>query len=988
MALRKVGIELVAAQAAQFVADINKADKATDQLGDTLGRTADTGSAKLGGLQKAAGSAGAVLGGAAVAGVAALTAAAVGLGAALLDTSDRVRTMRQALGDLGTEELQEIDQAARLLESRFGADLPGQLDATRVAMANFGLTSAEAMDVLTAGFSEGLNVSDDFLDTITEYSVNFAHLGFSADESLGILNRGLEAGARNSDVVADAVKEFGILINEAGTATGLQHIDTELANLVTGFQEGEISGTQAFDAIIARLAAIEDPVAQQAAGVELFGTKFEDMGAQAILALGGVQEGVITSAGATEEAGARIESLGELFSRTGSIIGTALIPVNEILLDFANKNMPAFQKATTTAIDAVTSAFGAIAGPVNSALGAIENALEGGIAPAGKWATAFEAARDTVTSAIEATQKVVDAVLGVIQAFWKENGESIKTFTDQTWDQIAGIITSVMQIIQATIVPALDAIATFITNNQSEIVAILTGAWNNIQTVITTTLGVIQGVVNTVLAVLQGDWSAAWTEIQNLSATFVQGILDIITNTLNTILAVFGTSLSTLQSNVSSAFGQIAETITGFVNDAVDSVTRALDAMLRVFGSSLSDLHSDVARALGDIVSTIAGFASDAASAAQGIASALIDGMVGGIRSGASQVASAARDAAESAFRAAKSALGISSPSTVFAEVGENIDLGLAAGILDNIDVAVVAAEELGESVMDTVTDLTGQITDAVNTAFESVAQGTADFARGQGSAARGLRQLLGDTDEIEELQAEHDAMVMETARLHREGLIDQDEYRARVEEAYAIFDQLTELEAQQAAALAAADAIAALREETAQLAETDPEAAARLFDLRSKAILEVAQLEQDIAEETNDLRRSLLEEELVYVQQAQAQELTILQRELETRQAEILAGIESAQSAALQLGETLTPAGTTVANPDFDPSLPILEQGGILPYFDIPPDPAMMQLAQALQAQLGLLGQSVTTYNYSPTYAGDAPAASQDFNVMRTMAG
>ncbi len=167
MALPKVGVELVAAQAAQFVSDINKADKATDKLGDTLGRTADKGSSKLAGLKKAAGAVGTALGGAAVAGVAALAGAAVGLGATLLDVSDRARTMRQAMGELGTEELQGLDAATRLLEGRFGADLPGQLDATRSAMANFGLTSAEAMDVLTAGFEEGLNVSDDFLDTIT-----------------------------------------------------------------------------------------------------------------------------------------------------------------------------------------------------------------------------------------------------------------------------------------------------------------------------------------------------------------------------------------------------------------------------------------------------------------------------------------------------------------------------------------------------------------------------------------------------------------------------------------------------------------------------------------------------------------------------------------------------------------------------------------------------------------------------------------------------
>ncbi len=287
-----------------------------------------------------------------------------------------------------------------------------------------------------------------FLTPSPEYSVNFAQLGFTAEESLGILNRGLEAGARNSDVVADAVKEFGILINEAGTATGLQELDGQLANLVTSFQNGEISGTQAFDAITERLGAIEDPVAQQAAGVALFGTKFEDLGIQAITALSGVEEGVINSAGATEEAGQRIESLGELFGRVGGIIANALVPVNDVLLQFANDNMPAFQAAATTAVNVVSSAFAAIAGPVQSALGAIGGALQGGIAPTGAWASSFQTAQGVITSVMGALQSVIGSVLGVIQAFWQKNGSSILSFVNQTWNQIAQIITSVMQVVQ------------------------------------------------------------------------------------------------------------------------------------------------------------------------------------------------------------------------------------------------------------------------------------------------------------------------------------------------------------------------------------------------------------------------------------------------------------------------------------------------------------------------------------------------------------
>ena len=70
------------------------------------------------------------------------------------------------------------------------------------------------------------------------------------------------------------------------------------------------------------------------------------------------------------------------------------------------------------------------------------------------------------------------------------------------------------------------------------------------------------------------------------------------------------------------------------------------------------------------------------------VGSNIIGGVAQGIRNGVGRIASAARDAANRALNAAKSALGIHSPSKVFAkDVGRWIPAGIAKGITGNLKV-------------------------------------------------------------------------------------------------------------------------------------------------------------------------------------------------------------------------------------------------------------------------------------------------------------
>ncbi|OZD48651.1 hypothetical protein CH252_19175 [Rhodococcus sp. 06-1477-1B] len=141
-------------------------------------------------------------------------------------------------------------------------------------------STKEAFDLLAAGQREGVNRAEDLLDTFTEYPVVLRKLGLSGKDSLGLLNQGLEAGARNTDVVADALKEFQIRATDASesSADGFRRLGLNAADMTAQIASGGQGARDGLQLVLDKLRETEDPVVRNAAAVELFGTKAEDLG--------------------------------------------------------------------------------------------------------------------------------------------------------------------------------------------------------------------------------------------------------------------------------------------------------------------------------------------------------------------------------------------------------------------------------------------------------------------------------------------------------------------------------------------------------------------------------------------------------------------------------------------------------------------------------------------------------------------------------------
>ncbi len=260
-------------------------------------------------------------------------------GSSVEDVAESFSEVRQYMQGTG-EDLQGVTQNAIAFRDTFGVEVPESMRSVQALMKQFGLTSEEAFNLLAQGQQQGLNFSDELFDSINEYGVQFDKLGLSATDMFNIFKSGADAGAFNLDKVGDAVKELSIRVIDGSTTTqdGFNKLGLNADDMAKKFGAGGDSAKQAFYQVIQGLKDMDDPVAQSIAGVDLFGTQWEDLGPQVVTSLGSVQ-------GAFDQTKDSMEQINEVKYNTpiealdglGRQIKTSvLLPVSQELMPTLN----------------------------------------------------------------------------------------------------------------------------------------------------------------------------------------------------------------------------------------------------------------------------------------------------------------------------------------------------------------------------------------------------------------------------------------------------------------------------------------------------------------------------------------------------------------------------------------------------------------------------------------------------------------------------
>ncbi|MGX5623487.1 phage tail tape measure protein [Bacillus cereus] len=266
-----------------------------------------------------------------------------GFGENLEEVDNALIKVYQNMRDVPHEELQGASENVLTLAKVYDVDLN---EATRGAgqlMSQFGLSTQETFDLLAAGAQEGLNYSDELFDNLSEYAPLFKQGGFSAQEMFTILANGTKSGSYNLDYINDLVKEFGIRVQDGskGVSEGFGDLSEETQKVWKSFNEGKGTAADVFNAVLGDLQKMDDKVKANQIGVALFGTKWEDMGAEAVLSLNDVHGGLGDVTGRMDEMKKlQEESLGQQFQKALRETQAALEPLGKKFAELAKDILP------------------------------------------------------------------------------------------------------------------------------------------------------------------------------------------------------------------------------------------------------------------------------------------------------------------------------------------------------------------------------------------------------------------------------------------------------------------------------------------------------------------------------------------------------------------------------------------------------------------------------------------------------------------------
>lgn len=250
------------------------------------------------------------------------------------DIVAKVEGSLRAFNVQGQGDLKGLTEAAFALRDAFEADIDKSINASSVLMKEFGLSGQQASDFIAAGFQKGLNSSDDFLDSVTEYANQFAEGGASASQFFSMMETGLKGGVLGTDKAADAFKEFQVRILDGSdlTSASLAQIGISAEKFTREISSGNVTVADAFQVVQKRLREVESDAVRMQAGVGLIGTQFEDIGKDAVLGIDLAKTSLADLEGSAGKLNEQYNTLGATASGTWRQIVVAAEPIGRALL--------------------------------------------------------------------------------------------------------------------------------------------------------------------------------------------------------------------------------------------------------------------------------------------------------------------------------------------------------------------------------------------------------------------------------------------------------------------------------------------------------------------------------------------------------------------------------------------------------------------------------------------------------------------------------
>lgn len=534
------------------------------------------------------------------------------IGENFYDIAESLSLVEQVTKQSGAA-LESTTQNAIAFRDTFGEDVTESVKAADTMMKNFGVTSDEAYNLLAQGAQNGLNKSNELLDSANEYAPHFSTLGFSAAEMFDTFGAGLEAGAFNLDKVGDAVKEFNIRSKDMSKTSvdAYKSLGLNAEKMSATFAAGGPAAQEAFRTVAQAISSVEDPVKKNAIGVGLFGTQFEDLEAGVIKAMGTARSQFdMTKDSMGEITKVKYETIGKAFQGIGRQLQTGLLlPISNAALPLLEKfsgflvdAMPGIQAAFTkvgAAIGpAVDKIYGIVSGIWDSFSGSeavagvssyIDGMIDYWIFFADSVMGIWDKISPHVMSVMGSIGKIIKQVFPIVFAIGKTFQQVMTKVVSavmpvvgylmsKLWPTLSKIFGFLADEVMPQISAVIAAVLPKITMVAGKIAELFTAIWGNIKPIVD---GIFDA-FNFVFPIIQSIVSNAITAIGGvLSGLFgvLGGIIDFITGVFT---GNWGKAWEGVRSVFEGIFNALGSVLTFPINLAIDAINAAIRGINKV----------------------------------------------------------------------------------------------------------------------------------------------------------------------------------------------------------------------------------------------------------------------------------------------------------------------------------------------------------------------------------------------------------------------
>ena len=236
------------------------------------------------------------------------------------------------------------------------------------------MSGAQAFDLIVQGAQAGLDKNGDLLDTINEYSVQFKKLGFDSTDMFNMLINGAQSGTFSVDKLGDTIKEFSIRSIDGSKTTqeGFKAIGLDANKMAIAFGQGGETAKQAFQQTIDAISRMDDPINRNIAGVNLFGTMWEDLGYEGVMALANLNGSVeLTTQNLEDLNNVKYDDATSALASLGRTINMGLSGVVGSVVNVVTRHMNDFTaglQGDASQIQGIFGGIGLVAGIIGRAI--------------------------------------------------------------------------------------------------------------------------------------------------------------------------------------------------------------------------------------------------------------------------------------------------------------------------------------------------------------------------------------------------------------------------------------------------------------------------------------------------------------------------------------------------------------------------------------------------------------------------------------------